>query len=876
MRKIFKFNKYAILIVFGCLFMSVGYAAISAVNLNITGDATATAPNTVFISDVSCEDVDDTSMEINSLVGTMMNSSLYIRYRDVSLPCRVTIYNNTNTTYYYDDTVYDDDDLFYDNDQITFNVDLAKNTALGPQESVTFNIEFLYATTTPTNYYLNSYIKFRFIADTLSSKWYENCSKGLDTIRCKLITAETPYSDKSSSTYVSSSSGINFNANSSTTNGRGLYYVGDTTRTEDLDGDGEGDRLYYYRGNVSNNYLLFSGFCWRVVRINEDGSVKLIYDGTQTNGSCPQSGTNVYTGSGTFNSSTTRDNALVGYMYGSTGASSYANAHTNTKSSTIKTSLDNWYNTNLSSNSSYLADYRFCADRTLSSGSGYGTRTSVYAPENRFYANSSNQVPNIKCDQDNDKFSVDSENGNGALTYPIGLLTADEANYAGVRYSSSGTNTDSFLYTSYYFWLLSPGDVDSSGVWMYLINNSGNMRLQVGSSTSTTVYYRPVINILGNSKYSSGTGTYNDPYVISGFGVDTGDGSGGSEPGGGDEPDPPTPVSQLWYENCTGSTQLNCTMLSTSSPTIDSSISFSSFSSSSNGLGLYYTSDLTKTEDTNNDGEGERVYYYRGKVTDNFVLFANYCWRIVRTNEDGTVRMIFGGSPTNGSCPRNGTAVSIGNSAFNSNASDNAYVGYMYGTVGASSYDATHRNTNNSTIKTAVDNWYNSNLSSYSSYLADEIFCNDRALYSGNGYGTSSTVYAGNNRLNSNKNPTLKCSQDNDKFTVNSSNGNGALSYPIGIITADEINYAGSMFNTSTSGANNSYLYTGAGLWTMTPSDYYRGDFYNFYLNTSGELRIANDLTTSYSVRPVINLLSTVVVTGGNGTYNSPFQVALQ
>lgn len=847
-KKNIKFNIYLFLIMFASLFMSMGYAAISAVNLSIQGNTVASAQSGVFISDVTCTQNNNTSGTVNSVSGTMMNSTVVLSpsNSNSTVTCSVSVYNNTTKKYLYDDTVYDNE--FYDNNNINFTTSITSGTALNSQSSQTFNVVFKYANgVTPSSSVntLNSYLNFRFIL----APWYESCNNNSTELNCKLITASTPNSD----------SGLSFSSFSSSSNGRGLYYTSDLSKTEDIDGDGYGNRVYYYRGNVTNNFVLFGNICWRVLRTNEDGTIRLIYGGNRSNGSCPQNGTAVSIGSSAFNSNS-RDNAYVGYMYGTAGASNYTNTHRNTNNSTIKTMIDNWYTNNLASYSSYLADEVFCNDREVYDGTGYGTSSTYYMGYNRVQTNKS---PSFVCNQENDQFTVSSNNGNGALTYPIGLITADELNFAGSTYNASGSTTDHFLYTGENLWTMTPADYYSNEFYVLYMYTGGNIRLQYSVSNSNPV--RPVINLLANVTYDSGTGTYNNPYVIT-----------GANSGGGTDPDPPTPISELWYENCNSqSTTLNCKMITLSTPSSDSSISFSSYSSSSNGNGLYYTSDLSKTEDITSDGTGERVYYYRGAVTNNFVYFGGFCWRIVRTNEDGTVRLIYGGTRSNNSCPQNGTNVSIGSSSFNSSATDNAHVGYMYGSTGASNYNNTHRNTNNSAIKTVVDNWYQNNLTSYSSYLADEVFCNDRATYSGNGYGTSNTVYAGNNRLNSNKSPTLKCSQSNDKFTVNSSNGNGALTYPIGLITGDEMNYLGSMFSTSTSGASNHYLYTGSGLWTMTPSDYYSNKFYGFYMNTTGELRIANDLTTSYAVRPVINLLSTVVVTSGSGTYNSPFQLSL-
>lgn len=121
-------------------------------------------------------------------------------------------------------------------------------------------------------------------------------------------------------------------------------------------------------------------------------------------------------------------------------------------------------------------------------------------------------------------------------------------------------------------------------------------------------------------------------------------------------------------------------------------------------------------------------YYFRGAVENNYVKFANYYWRIIRINGDGSIRMIYAGTSAhaNGYVDSSANDMSIGESAFNSSYNDNTYVGYMYGTKGATTYAGTHSNTNNSTIKEYIDNWYIDNLKEYSHYLEDTIYCNDR------------------------------------------------------------------------------------------------------------------------------------------------------
>ncbi len=121
-------------------------------------------------------------------------------------------------------------------------------------------------------------------------------------------------------------------------------------------------------------------------------------------------------------------------------------------------------------------------------------------------------------------------------------------------------------------------------------------------------------------------------------------------------------------------------------------------------------------------------YYYRGNVSNNYVYFANFYWRIVRINGDGSIRIIYDGTVAHANGEASDDRI-IGYSAFNERADDNAYVGYMYGIPSSSTYEETHANINDSTIKKYVDKWYENNIKDarYEQYLSDNLFCNDKS-----------------------------------------------------------------------------------------------------------------------------------------------------
>ena len=285
-------------------------------------------------------------------------------------------------------------------------------------------------------------------------------------------------------------------------------------------------------------------------------------------------------------------------------------------------------------------------------------------------------------------------------------------------------------------------------------------------------------------------------------------------------------------------------------------------------------------------------YYFRGAVTNNYVEFANKCWRIVRVSGDGSVKLILHNDNKTGvanPCDAASNSASAAfarysgttyTSKFNEKYDDNAYVGFKYGTVGAGDYALTHANTNKSTILTNLEAWYNDNLSTYEKVIDDTVWCNDktnvtdtsydplRLSPNGLGYGANKTYYGATQRLVNTSGsaggtgPSLKCNGELSK--INSK---------VGLITADELALAGYAYaknNTTTylqenatdtywwSLSPNAFVGGRADVWDVCGSDGIFGDYF------------VND---TYGVRPSISLKSTTNVTG-NGTSDSPFIIS--
>ena len=273
--------------------------------------------------------------------------------------------------------------------------------------------------------------------------------------------------------------------------------------------------VYYFAGNPTDNWFQFgtnsSGqpLYWRIVRINGDGSIRLIYNGTSTN----QTGDSTMINTNQEFNSSYNNNMYVGYMYQS------GQVHGLTTNSSIKTIIDEWYLDNLADEADDLdGNAGFCGDRTPYSGSGTGTSSTDYAAHNRL-VNSKN--PSFKCmDKDNDLYTTPgSSEGNGALKVtpgdndstptPIGLITADEAAYAGGVVGSN--NTSYYLYNKAYYWTMSPLGFDSSPVVLIVYNNGF---LGAGYNVTYTAGVRPVINLRADVAISSGDGSASNPYVI--------------------------------------------------------------------------------------------------------------------------------------------------------------------------------------------------------------------------------------------------------------------------------------------------------------------------------------------------------------------------
>lgn len=376
---------------------------------------------------------------------------------------------------------------------------------------------------------------------------------------------------------------------------------------------------------------------------------------------------------------------------------------------------------------------------------------------------------------------------------------------------------------------------------------------------------------------------------------------------------------------------------------------------------------------------GKTIYYFRGNVNNNNVMWGGICWKIIRTTADGGIKMAYASGPYSGTSPTTGESIQFCGSdtvarysspnAFNTGYNSPAYVGYTYGDVPALTYGvntsplftftnkvnhagdtyylglndniagtwtdvrtnvqqknhyfclnagvscnaaniayltytgnssryyylplsgyndindaitAMNRNTNSSSIKTHIENFFTGNNldghsggRNYEDDLEDAVYCNDREYANGTLKGETldsgsivSSDFAGAIRK-ANYTPSLECNNKRDAFTVSASDkGNGYLAHKVGTITMDEA-MLGGVSGTSGTG----YLISTNSYWTMTPHQVGLTGSYSYYVNNLGYF-VSTSPNSSYTVLPVVTLKpGTEVEDGTDGTPYKPYVV---
>ena len=623
---------------------------------------------------------------------------------------------------------------------------------------------------------------------------------------------------------------------------------------------------------------------WRIIRTNEDGSVRLLYSGTS-----PDTITG-YIGTSNFNNIDKGDPLYLGYMYGTSG--SLENNRTNENSNLIKTYIDLWYEKNLYVMTKYLSrDAVYCNDRNVATmGDLNSYKIGDWMDFSVWDRNHYAYAPSYNCINKKDAFSV--RNNEAKLTYPVALMTADEAFFAGGVFTKNSSNVWYFgnsknesIKGELASWLMTPADgaPSCSGNIMGIGANG-----RIGYPDASNINHlavKPVISIKGDLTYKSGDGSAEHPYELEDF------------------------------------TSLTDKVLS-DNPTVETRTDFSTVYTDTN------TGKIFKSTETNTP-----VYYFAGNAQNNWVKFGTWkedtsiivgktsdkkeynlfssisecnadstystdCekiilgtkgedmyWRIIRTNSDGSVRLLYAGTS-----PSSINAY-IGLSKYTENTSGYLYAGYMYGTSGSIKNNRT--NENSSTIKTYVDSWYKSNLTSYTKYLSKSaIYCSDRDLANTNLYGGDNVYsdtygfgFAARDRLSTDFTPNYNCNNTKDSFSVN--NTEAKLTYPVALMTADEIAFAGGKCHTETKSyfSQNSLDTNSTNYirwWTMTPTHQTKTIKVKVYdvisISTYGNnvLNDDNDSDYLYAVRPVISIKENAIYKSGDGSSSNPYEIVTE
>ena len=218
---------------------------------------------------------------------------------------------------------------------------------------------------------------------------------------------------------------------------------------EDKDDDGA---TYYFRGAVDNNYVSFANLMWRIVRINGDGTVRLVLNETIDT------------------------------------LSTYNTEETSFKETALYDSLETFYENNLNYYEKNIANSKFCSETSITDNK-YNAYTRIIT----------NEIPTFNC------------LGTSFISR-IGTLMVDEIVYAGALYDEENTNY--YLYNSEIenlWWTSSLARKDDSSIYPFLVSPNGSLTESVASTLYRGV--RPVINLSRNTKVS-GTGTLTDPYTV--------------------------------------------------------------------------------------------------------------------------------------------------------------------------------------------------------------------------------------------------------------------------------------------------------------------------------------------------------------------------
>ncbi len=466
------FNKYRFMFIYtiiSLLFISIGYSALST-TLNVSGDLSLRITADIRITDFKVTNLVSGAYETYSCTYSKNSTVSFVTLpsKDSNATYEGTITNYSNKKYYLKEITV----INNDNPNISYTFEgFEEGDIIEPETSITFNIKFYYEGELSED--ITSSLSLKYVFEE-----YEEAAEGI-LLKDKIL------NDNEGITAISAKTTPDFST--SPTTDEGMY------ATTDNDGD-----TYYFRGNAEDNYVLFAGHYWRIVRINGNGSIRLIYQGASaTDNGTISSG--YYEDSTASGANKTRYHYFIRY-FTSSGAK-------------IRTTIDTWYKNNIQTYSSWLdSDAGFCNDYSTTSGtySQNGTSDATFSGNGRL----TSSTPTLSCTNTYYETPTTSVTGTKNLSYPVGTISMDEVMFAG---GNSSESTNYYLHTGTSYFTMTPDSFDYTAFilkyyvpYIFVANTTGKIeKVDVYTQHS----YRPVVNLANYIYYASGTGTADDPYI---------------------------------------------------------------------------------------------------------------------------------------------------------------------------------------------------------------------------------------------------------------------------------------------------------------------------------------------------------------------------
>ena len=833
-------NIYMFLLCFAVLFMSVGYAAINSISLNLNGEMFALAQDGVFITEVNIDsensiDADLVNTKVNSAYQTMLNSNIYLSVDNPNstVVMNISIHNSTDESYEFSGVTYEVGNNTYSNENIVYSLSgLENGNKLSKNSSITFEITFSYKDNklTDSNILL-SYLNFNFnvyVPDILYEMMAYR-SSGLDA-------------------------GINFNLSYTID---GIYTI-ESTQNDSYP-------IYYYRGAVNDNNVLFANYCWKMVRTTDTGGVKLIYNGEPNeDGQCLSNRSN-HIGYGNKTTQTLSSNYYYGTSYTyDTSTSKFSLAGELTQTT--------W---NATTGPTLIGKF------TCKSTTADGTCSTLYQVVSYYSATQAYVFP-LNTTTNYTQIGVSYFSSNDTSPADVGYMYDTRYAYSGKKSVSTKLLSNGMMSSSSNFYYGNDVIINEDGTYTLqnkTLNDDGetytiteaeqkvwsdNYSTLAGyytcNSTSTTcsrVYY-----ITGaESRYqyalelTNGATLDSKKIIVSATKTNNEDGTYTLS-------EPQEVLIKDWYANystyanyyiCKDLTSTTCSPMAQITTT--SSKTYITYTET---IGLVFANDVSW--DGTNYTLVDTIKSDDGWSTDRTNILTRYHYTCLTTN---------------GTC-------SGGNVYYIHTRGSDLDFYYLLLSGGVNIEEATEEmftndeNSISSDVKLQIDSWYAANMTEYTDKLEDTIWCNDRTIYSGpligkdNSSEIDSSSYGAHERVSMVYEPSVNCPNPaRDGFTVNQNvGGNGLLKYPVGLLTADEIMFAGGRLYYNDS----YYLYTKQNYWSFSPGRFGPYQSFNFIVYTDGKLTPFN-VKSSFGVRPSVSLAVGTKHNGGDGSEERPYIV---